>query len=103
MGAAILNFCFLIVHKPLFFSAPALAHDLFFRKATGAPRDGRCPILALCWRIFLKIVTTQEVCSVCARKPLHFSASPLALLRRRTFMLFRQRQSDESYHCDRKR
>ncbi len=53
MGAAILNFCFVIACKPLFFASPALAHDLFyFCKATGALRGGLCPVLCFVLRFF---------------------------------------------------
>ena len=46
MGAAILNFCFVIARKLLFLPAPPLAHNLlYFRKATGALRGGQYPVL----------------------------------------------------------
>ena len=79
MGAAILNFSFGIARKLLFLSSPPLAHDLlYFRKATGGLRGGQYPVLCFVLAFFLKIVTSQKVCSLCARKPLHFLASSLA-------------------------
>ena len=53
MGAAILNFCFVIARKLLFLSAPPLAHDLlYFRKATGALRGDQYPVLCFVLALF---------------------------------------------------
>ena len=54
MGAAILNFCFVIARKLLFLSGPYLAHNLlYFRKATGV-RGGQYRVLCFVLLFFFE-------------------------------------------------